>query len=177
MSANQEQPALFSVPRHITELPDITWAYIRIYETIFQFLCRGKSCYLSTKMIMERTGIASEGSVRGALIYFEKHNVLKRVIRGKRRFIELTLSIEEDDEPVDNTPDGGANSDHGVNPLTPTRQPADGLPVSALTHKNIIESSNINKSISKRGKTVDNPSAKQFWGVGHPSYDSVNRCT
>jgi|ERR1051326_197731 hypothetical protein len=100
------QASFFIVPARIMNLPDLTLAYLRIYETIFQFWNHGKTCFLSNEIILERTGIKSRSTVKEALLYFEKHNELKRITKNGKRYlvspahgVEIAASMED---PVDN---------------------------------------------------------------------------
>lgn len=133
----------FIVPSHILNLLGLKLSYLRIYETIFQFWNSNKKCHLKNESILDRTGIESESTIRKALIFFEKHGVLKRTIRGRMRFIEPVFS---EVELVDNSKKSSIKSDHGVPKSTATRSQVDALPVPKSTHnikninnKNLIE--------------------------------------
>jgi hypothetical protein len=105
----------FMVPYHIRKLPGMTLALLDIYETVFEFLNRGKPCFLSNQMIMERTGIKNDKTVRDGLAFFEKAGVLKRVIKNNQRHIVQIMSVQTDDtvDPVDNSPENCTNFEGG----------------------------------------------------------------
>lgn len=124
--------SFFVVPTRILDLPDLTMAFLKVYETVFQFWNHDKTCFLSNPMIMERTGIKAESTIREAFIFFEKHNELKRKkIKGKRYLVQPDKRISVQDSPVA--------------PSTPTRRSVDGRPVAKSTHKN----KNINKEVKR----------------------------
>lgn len=101
MSQGSENEATwFIVPGRIMNLPNLTMQFLRVYETIFQFWNKGRACFLSNKMIMERTGIKSESTVKEAFLYFEKHKELLREVRkGKRYLIQPPKELEFISEP------------------------------------------------------------------------------
>ena len=76
----------FIVPRHILELPDLTFSYLKVFETIFQFWNKDQPCFLSNPCIQERTGVCNN-MVKSALNYFENKGLLKRVQKGTKRYL------------------------------------------------------------------------------------------
>lgn len=136
---SEYQAAFFIVPARILNLPDISLAYLRIYETIFQFWNHGKACFLSNQAIRERAGNLSHGTLMQAFTYFEKHNELQRITKdGQRYLIEPRKFIKlENDLPVDK----------GVTGMTGGGHWNDREGVTGMTHntKN-SNSKNINKS-------------------------------
>lgn len=108
MSQNSSyQPTFFVVPSRIMDLPGLTLAFLKFYETVFQFWNHHKPCYLSNKMLMERTGIKSISTIQEAFCFFIEHGEMKKEIRGKKRYLvppEVPLEVEEEEteEPVDN---------------------------------------------------------------------------
>lgn len=139
-------PAFFIVPYRIYKLPGITMAFLSIYQTIFEFWNNGKDCYLSNGAILERTGVASEGTLREAFIFFEKHGELERKKIGKRRYlIQPQRKIEI--EPVDNSDDDRSKNSQPVAKSTDDRRKIDGMTVAKSTHKNNkLNVININKT-------------------------------
>ena len=102
---NNYQAAFAVFPQRIWNLPGITLAYLRIYETIFQFWNHGSLCYLTNAAILQRTGVASISTLIDAFQFFEKHNELKRsIIDGKRYLIQPERKIETDTEPPPDKP-------------------------------------------------------------------------
>lgn len=102
---NNYQPAFFITPRHIFDLPGITLAYIKVYETVFQFWNHKKQCYLTNKNICKRTGIVNERTVRDALKYFEDHKELVRRVKGTRRYLVQPVNyveVPEEEEDIKN---------------------------------------------------------------------------
>jgi hypothetical protein len=154
------QSVFFIVPTRIMNLPGLTLAYLKIYETIFQFWNNKKPCYLSNEAICLRTGINSESTVREAFMFFEKHNELKRQVKGNKRYlIQPTQFIEIENEVVDNSPKNSTNFSQGVDAATGGRRQSDGQGVDAATHKNNnLSFNNINKSFYiEKAKSVDKP--------------------
>ena len=189
------QQTWFTVPKRIMDLEGLTMAFLRIYETIFQFWNNGKSCYLSNAMITERTGITSESTIREAFIFFEKHNEITRKTKnGRRYFVQPTQYVEEEQEL---STDSSTKIVTPVGESTPYRRKIDAPPVGESTHKNNnINTNKLNKSscvneVQKQNKPVDKSkyqnekkhdwnskpnelkSTVKEWGPGHPSYDSM----
>ena len=141
--SSQYQSVFAVIPARIMYLPDITLAFLRIYDTIFQFWNHGKPCFLSNESIMERTGISSESTLREAFMYFESKGELIRRKKGKTRyFVQPERVIETEDI-------GRSKSDHGVDRATVDRRQSDGMTVDAATHKN----KNINNKKIEREQT------------------------
>lgn len=92
---NTYKATFFVIPSYIMDLPGLTLAYLKVYETIFQFWNSGKSCYLSDDAITARTGIC-RSQIYEAFSFFEKHNEMVRRRKGGRRFLvqpERTLEL------------------------------------------------------------------------------------
>jgi len=135
--------AFFVIPSRIIELPNITLAYIKIYETIFQFWNHRKNCYLSNQAIMERTGISSESTLREAFIFFEHHGQLIRMSKGSRRYlVDPSNQIEIIDEITMKD-----TKKVGVDLATGGRRQSDGGGVDLATHNN--------KNINNKKKNKD----------------------
>jgi hypothetical protein len=102
------EDTFFIVPRYIRKIPGITFTFLDVYETIFQFWNKGKSCWLSNKAICERTG-AGLTQVKEALLFFEKNGELRRETVGAKRYLikpEVRIEIEHVAAP----PAGGGRS-------------------------------------------------------------------
>lgn len=141
------QSAFFIVPSRILKLPELQFSHLKIYETIFQFWNHDKPCYLTNSVIMERTGISSESTLRDAFIYFEKHNeLIRRKIKGKRHFIQPERIIEVKDQPVDKLENYSIKNVHTVAVSTVDRRCSDAPTVAVATHNN----KKINKKNIKR---------------------------
>ncbi len=91
----------YIVPTHIRKLPGMTLALLDFYETIFQFLNKGKLCFLKNDAIKERTGIKSISTIQEAFKFFEKHGVMKRIVKNGKRYIVQTLAIEDQTDEND----------------------------------------------------------------------------
>ena len=162
--------AFFIVPARILDLPNITLAFLKVYETIFQFWNHGQKCFLSDQKIMERTGL-SERSVRDAFIFFEECKELKREKRGARRYlIQPTLFVETN--PVDNSASSCIKSvTHGT-PLPHNKN--------KLNNKNLNKSSyaaHEKKYETKAERIEAKNEIKQmakFWEPGNPDYDRLH---
>jgi len=187
----------FMVPYHIRKLPGMTLALLDFYETIFEFWNNGAQCVLKNETIMERTGIKSISTIQEAFQYFEKHNVMKRVVKGRQRFIVQVLNVKTDsddlekDEPVDNSENNSSKSDQGIAPAIGRYRPSDRQGIAPAIHNNNnINNNNINKSKGKydqkqnkavykseyqrTGQTNDVKSTVKFWEPGNPDYDRLN---
>lgn len=101
------EASFYIVPAHIRKLPDITLAYLDVYNEIFQFINKGKVCFLNNKSLMERTGL-SRRRVQDALNFFAKHKKLVRIPQGSKMVFAVPqpeLLIEEDEQlPVESQP-------------------------------------------------------------------------
>lgn len=98
---SEYKAAFFIVPARIMKLPNLTFAFLRIYETIFQFWNHDRPCVLKNETIMERAEICSLTTLREAFVYFESHGEMRRETKkGQRYFIQPTryISIEDDQE-------------------------------------------------------------------------------
>lgn len=86
----------FITPFYIANLPGMTLSYLRVYEIIFQFWNKGRTCFLSNPTIHERTGVCLT-QIKEALNFFENLGELKRVTKGTRRYlIQPERAIEHD---------------------------------------------------------------------------------
>ncbi len=153
---SEYQSAFFIVPSRILNLPNITLAQLRVYETIFQFINHDKPCFLSNQMIKERTGISSYSTINEAFHFFELHGELKRVLKnGKRYFVQPSRHISvENDQPVDKP----------IAPPIPPYRHTDTPPIGTPIHNiNNINSKNINKSFCKEDERKKNNEKKHEW--------------
>ncbi len=153
----------FVTPHRISDLPNITMTFFKIYETIFQFWNSGQKCFLSNRAIMERTGIKSESTVREALMFFEKHGEMRREKRGNRRYlVQPTQYVETD--PVDNSQENSTKTFQGVENATGGRRERDGQGVENATHNNNnINTKNINKSSYIKKEQKEDNEKKHEW--------------
>jgi len=119
---SQYESAFFVIPSRIMNLPNLTLSFLKIYETIFQFWNHGRDCYLSNLMIMKRTGINSESTIRKAFMFFEKHNELIRVYEGTNRYLKQPQKMVKIDPDGVEESTGGASIARrgGVDSATPT---------------------------------------------------------
>lgn len=83
---NEYVETFYIIPRYIRHLPGITLSYLDVYETIFQFWNKNKSCFLSEEALCERTGY-KRTQIYEALSFFEKHNELKRIKKSGKRYL------------------------------------------------------------------------------------------
>ena len=106
MSDSYEE-SFYIVPTYIRKLPGMTLGYMDVYSIIFQFWNKGRECFVKNEVFMERTGF-TEKYISNALTYFENLGELKRIMRGKRRYLvkpEKRIEIEtEKEQPVDKSP-------------------------------------------------------------------------
>lgn len=154
-------PTFFIVPYHIYSLPDITFGFLRVYESIFQFWNRGKSCYLSLKQLAEKARV-NKSEVCRAILYFKEKGELYRRKEddGRYYFTRPTVIVEKDSEELLNEKAVNCNSEC---PLQKTEEclMQQTSPVSCkghdLSHTADININNINKEI-KEEKNIGNPS-------------------
>jgi len=104
VSCNKDyQDTFYIIPRYIRHLHGMTLAYLDIYETIFQFWNKNKTCFLGEDALCERTGY-KRAVIYKALSFFESHNELKRVKKnGKRYLIKPEKIIETDCSEIEPT--------------------------------------------------------------------------
>lgn len=158
--SEQYKSAFFIIPSHIAELPGVTLSFIKVYETIFQFWNHKKSCYLSNEAIMQRTGISSEATIRKALMFFEKHEKIKRLQVGMQRFLVSPGSprIEVDNHPKQGVPEstGGSSWRNGG-----------GVPSGTHNKKNINIKNNNKSYCSSGDERLKNGQSlfNSFWNV------------
>lgn len=92
----------YIIPSRIRRLPGMTLAYLDVFETIFQFLNKGKNCFLSNRVIAERVGYTVR-CVQKALAFFAKHNELKRIKIGSKHYFivpEKQIYIGDDEDEI-----------------------------------------------------------------------------
>ena len=161
------QQAFFTVPYRVMQLPDLTIQLLKFYETIFHFWHVGNKCFLNNKSLKERTGMKSDSTIAAAFQYFEKHNEMKRVMKGGKRYIiQPVLSTETD--PVDNSPENCSNDAHGLAVARGGSRCSEGGGLAVARDNNINNNNtNIIKSFcdtdeQKQNKPVDKRS-KQDW--------------
>lgn len=93
---NAYSATFFIVPSYILDLPGMTLGFLRVYEAIFQFWNHNKSCFLSEKTICEKSNL-KRTQIYEALAFFERHNEVKRVRKGMKRFLIRPEKIIETD--------------------------------------------------------------------------------
>jgi len=98
--SDQYEETYYIVPSYIRKLPGMTLGYMDVYNIIFQFWNKGRECFLKNEAFTERTGFTGK-YIRNALAYFENLGELKRVMRGKKRYLvrpEKRIEIESEHE-------------------------------------------------------------------------------
>ena len=95
-NSNTYEETFYIIPRYIRKLPDITLAYLDIYETIFQFWNKNKACFLGEESLCERTGYQRR-IIYKALAFFEAHNELERIRKNGKRYLVRPMKIIETD--------------------------------------------------------------------------------
>lgn len=94
----------FVVPTYILNLPGLTLPYLKVYEAIFQFWNKGKSCFLSNQAFMDRCDIGKT-HLQDAFLFFEKNGELIRSCKGGRRhFLQPIRSVEVEKDSANNKP-------------------------------------------------------------------------
>jgi len=119
---------LASLPNRIFYLDGVQLSYIKVYVHIFNLWHSDKPCFISNPQFCERTGL-NKDTVSNAITFFERHGELKRVTKGKKRYlVQPTKFIETESPPVDNSIQNSSNDAHapeldrssaGVRPLHP----------------------------------------------------------
>ena len=164
----------YIVPNHIRKLPGMTLALLDFYETIFEFWNNGQKCILKNETIMERTGIKSKSTIQEAFVYFEKNNVMKRVMKGNQRYLVQVLKVETNDDgpaSVDKSNKSSIKSDQGLGTASGGSRPTETQGLAPARHNNNkLKDNNINKKLlyekdQKKHKPVDNPKEK----MPHPA--------
>lgn len=149
-NVNTYEETFYIIPRHIRKLEGITLTFLDFFETIFQFWNKGKSCFLSNALIKKRTGIQSDSRINMAFQFFEKHNVLRRVYKKGRRYIEPILCDVEIELGVSQEREGGISTERG------------GVSLQRDINKEIInkeiKEKEINKEKEKKEKGLANKS-------------------
>ncbi|HWY33192.1 MAG TPA: hypothetical protein VNX68_01015 [Nitrosopumilaceae archaeon] len=165
---SEYKSAFFVVPSRILELPGLILSYLRVYETIFQFLNKGNQCYLSNKAIKKRTGISSVSTVKDALVFFEKHGELKRkTIKGQRYFVQPERSIKTENTPA-------------AKSATPGRQVAPPPAAKSAHNNKKLNNKNINKEKAFKNICAFESNARasfdEFWNVYPKKKDKKKAC-
>jgi hypothetical protein len=160
MSDKHYEQAFFTVPNRILNLPGLTIAFLRFYETIFHFWHKEQLCFLSNDALKERTGISSSSTIQEAFVYFEKHGEIKRVQKGRRRFIiqpERKISFEDISDQK--------SSKVSVNRES-TSRPTETLPLGTARHNNNnINNINIIKDKNYCASDDALKSFEEFWSI------------
>ena len=94
--SNNYKETWFVVPSYILDLPGLTLGYLKVYETIFQFLNKNLPCYLNNETIASRTNLEIR-QVQYAIEFFEKAGELLRITKGKKRYITRQIRLVEID--------------------------------------------------------------------------------
>lgn len=95
------EDTFYIVPRYIRILCGHNFAFLDVYETMFQFWNKGLTCFLSNPAISQRTGVSLR-QVKEALTFFESKGELRREKKGLKRFLikpERRIETEEGAPP------------------------------------------------------------------------------
>lgn len=85
---------LASLPNHILYIKGVQLSYIKVFVHIFNLWQAEKPCFLSNPELARRTQL-HEDTVREAIKFFEKNNILKRIQKlGKRYLVQKTQYVE-----------------------------------------------------------------------------------
>ena len=108
MESNAYKETWFIVPSYVVDLPGMTLAYLKIYQSIFQFWNKGRECWSSNACLKKMSGIASSSTISHALQFFENNKLLiRKEIDGKRYLCSPSMYIRQDDNGVDPSQDRG----------------------------------------------------------------------
>lgn len=95
---------LASLPNYVLYLDGVQLSYIKVFVHIFSLWHSQKPCFITNGEFAKRTNLHRD-TVINAIQFFEKHNVLKRIQKGTRRYlVQITRAVEIENEPVDNSP-------------------------------------------------------------------------
>lgn len=93
MSRKEILKDILSIPRSVSNLPGMTFRYLKVYAEMFKFFQKGKPCLLTNEELEERSGVSRRQAVR-AINYFVKHNQIERTIKtGKSRSIIMVEHV------------------------------------------------------------------------------------
>ena len=163
-NTNSYKATFFVVPSRILDLPGITLAFLKFYETIFQFWNHGKFCYLSNDMLKERSGISSSATIQEAFVFFETLGEMKRKTKGKLRYI-VQPEKEIEFESVDNSKKDRSKSGHALGTARANSRQSETLPLGTARHNNKkYNNKNINKRDCATG-VARSPSFDTFWNL------------
>lgn len=170
------------LPNHILYLEGVQLSYIKVFVQIFNLWNCNKSCYISNAEFAKRTSLHKD-TVINAIQFFEKHNILKRVHKGSKRYLiqvpkEIEIEVEPEVALVDNSSKSctnnarGSELDHGGVGVRPFRG-------SELDRYNKERNLKNNKTTFNNSSVfVDNPAAlkqmAKFWEPGNPDYDRLH---
>lgn len=100
---------LASLPNYILYLEGIQLSYVKVFVQIFNLWYSNKPCFITNAEFAKRTDLHRD-TVINAIQFFEKHNVLKRVQKGTKRYlVQVTRSIETESEAVDKSEENCTN--------------------------------------------------------------------
>jgi len=99
--SSEFKPMYYLVPSEIMDLPGLSIGYLKVYCSVIQFWNSSRPCFLSEAILCEKSNLGRT-QVYEALKFFEKHNIMKRIIiDGKKHIInpnimgtDLTLCSE-----------------------------------------------------------------------------------
>ena len=159
----------FIVPSFITDYDDLNFAHLKVFQTIYEFFNHNKPCFLGNEEIMRRTKIKSDGTIRKAIIYFEKKGVLKKTIGADGRryleYIQPKIEIEaqknkkESKKAVDKPSKGRSHRN-----ATPFPQERDPVPTGTYKKKKL------NKEVNKT--VTDDFLKKEIDDKFYPNYQN-----
>jgi hypothetical protein len=178
------------IPNRIYYLEGIQLSYIKIYVHIFNLWHSDKPCYIGTPEFMERTQL-SERTVFEALAYLEKMGEIKRVQKGRKRYIVQPVRVlEVESEIVDKSVPDSTNSGHGCEIAHARVRAGSGQGCELAQYNNKInketnKSFYLNTEKSGDKSKVDSlrsfpekpntaKNTTKFWEPGNPDYDRVN---
>lgn len=151
-SMSDYKPNLVIFPYRILYLEGVQLSYIKVYEIIFHLWHGNKSCFISNPEFCRRTGLA-DSTIREAITFFITHNEIKRVFKGRKRYLlQPILAVEvENTEAVDNSAANSSNSGHPAEIAASTRCQVGGLPAAKSAH-NItnLNITNLSKSFCNK---------------------------
>jgi hypothetical protein len=173
---------LASLPNYVLYLEGVQLSYIKVFVHIFNLWHSHKPCFITNAEFAKRTDLHRD-TVINAIQFFEKHNILKRVQKGNKRYlVQVTRAVEVEAQPVDNFTNVSTNINKGseLDQGGVGVRPPKG---SELDHHNNKINNKYKKSslLLINGQSVDNfhkpgelRSAVKFWEPGNPDYDRVH---
>lgn len=158
---------LASLPNSVLYLEGVQLSYIKVYVHIFNLWHSHKPCFLSNPEFCKRTNL-HKTTVIEAINFFEKNGLLKRIQKGKRRYLVQCTRFIEINEDVDNSQVKCSNDAH-ESELAYPRVGASLPHGSELDDHNNKYNNKINKKLLSKSEQKKANEQKHSWAESKPS--------